>query len=104
MQITLERAVEGLVSYMDEQMRRMNDPLDRFKWSLAKGVVRNNPSGIVARLRPTLEMLGVLSGNTVDLESMKAALDMGFAEVPSVPIFGWNFTAEDSSSLLAKMQ
>lgn len=104
MQITLERAVEGLVSYMEEQMRQMTDPLDKFKWSLAKGVLQNNPSGIVAKLRPTLEMLGILSGNMVDLDAMKAALDIGFANVPRVPLFGWNFTAEDSNALLAKMQ
>lgn len=104
MQITLERAVEGLVSYMEEQIRQMTDPLDKFKWSLGKGVLQNNPSGIVARLRPTLEMFGILSGNTVDLDAMKAALDMGFANVPRVPLFGWNFTAEDSNTLLAKMQ
>lgn len=49
-------------------------------------------------------MSGILVDNSVNLESAKAALDMAFANVPSVSYFGFTFTADDAAALLAKMQ
>ena len=104
MQIPLDRAVSGLVAYMRDLVSQISNPLEQFAGHFILGSLENNSSGLVAKLRPWMEMSGVLSGNMVNLDSLKTAMDNAFANVPKLSYLGWTFTADDTSALLAKIQ
>ena len=104
MQISLEKAVEGFVGFMADQVATIPKLGDRFLGFAALGSLKSNPNVLVNKVKPWLEMSGILVDNSVNLDSAKAALDMAFSNVPSVSYFGFTFTADDAAALLAKMQ
>ena len=104
MQISLEKAVDGFIGFMADQVATIQKMSDRFLGFAALGALKSNPGALVNKVKPWLEMSGILSDNMVDLGSAKAALEMAFANVPKVSYFGFSFTSEDVPALLAKMQ
>ncbi len=104
MQISLEKAVDGFIGYMADQVATISKMGDRFLGFAALGALKSNPGALVSRIKPWMEMSGILVDNMVNLDSAKAALDMAFANVPKVSYFGFTFTNEDVPALLAKMQ
>lgn len=103
MQISLENAVNGFVAFMADQVDMIPRLSDRFVAYGALGALRAKPNAVIGKFRPKLEMVGILDGETVDLESVKAALDNAFLNIPKVNFFGFTFGAEDVPALLAKM-
>lgn len=104
MQISLEKAVDAFIGWMADLVVQIPKMGDRFLGFAALGSLKKNPNILVSKVKPWLEMSGILSENMVDLDSAKAALDMAFANVPRVNYFGFTFTSEDVPTLLAKMQ
>ena len=104
MQIPLERAVDTFIGYMSEQVAKIPKGIERFLGFLALGGLKNNPSSIISKIRPWMEMAGILTDNMVDVRTAKAALDMAFANVPNVSYFGFTFTSDDVDALIGKMQ
>ena len=104
MQISLEKAVDGFIGFMADQVATIQKMGDRFLGFAALGALKSNPMQLVNKVKPWLEMSGILSDNMVNLDSAKAALDLAFANVPKVSYFGFSFTSEDVPALLAKMQ
>ena len=104
MQISLEKAVDGFIGFMADQVATIQKMGDRFLGFAALGALKSNPGALVSKVKPWMEMSGILADNMVNLESAKAALDMAFANVPKVSYFGFTFTSEDVPALLAKMQ
>ncbi|SHJ44241.1 hypothetical protein [Fibrobacter sp. UWP2] len=104
MQISLEKAVDGFIGFMADQVATIQKMGDRFLGFAALGALKSNPGALVSKVKPWMEMSGILVDNMVNLDSAKAALDMAFANVPKVSYFGFSFTADDVPALLAKMQ
>lgn len=104
MQISLEKAVEGFVSYMADQVASIPKIGDRFLGFFALGALKNSPAQFVNKVKPWMEMFGVLSDDMVNIDVAKAALAEAFDNVPKVPYFGFTFTIEDAAALLKKMQ
>jgi hypothetical protein len=105
MHISLEKAVDGFIGFMADQVAMIQKMGDRFLGFAALGALKSNPTALVSKVKPWMEMSGILdSDGMVNLDSAKAALDMAFANVPKVSYFGFSFTSEDVPVLLAKMQ
>ena len=104
MQIPLEKAVDAFIGWMADLVTQIPKMGDRFLGFAALGSLKKNPAILVSKVKPWLEMSGILSDNMVDIDSAKAALEMAFANVPKVSYFGFTLTSEDVPTLLAKMQ
>lgn len=104
MQISLEKAVEGFVSYMADQVASIPKMGDRFLGFAALGALKNNPMQLVNKVKPWMEMAGIVADGMVDVETLRAALAEAFENVPKVSYFGFTFGIEDAAALLKKMQ
>lgn len=104
MQISLDKAVDGFIGFMADQVATIQKIGDRFLGFAALGALKSNPGALVSKIKPWMEMSGILVDNMVNTDSVKAALDLAFANVPKVSYFGFSFTSEDVPALLAKMQ
>lgn len=104
MQISLDKAVDGFIGFMADQVATIQKMGDRFLGFAALGALKSNPGALVSKIKPWMEMFGVLANDMVNLDSAKAALDLAFSNVPKVSYFGFSFTSEDVPALLAKMQ
>ena len=103
MQISLEKAVDGFVAFMADQVNLIPRTSDKFVAYAALGALKAKPKAVIGQFKPKLEMIGILNGDSVDLESVKAALDNAFLNIPKASFFGFTFSAEDVPVLLAKM-
>lgn len=104
MQIALDKAVEGFISYMADQVAGIPKMADRFLGFGALGALKSNPSGLIAKIKPWMEMAGIVTDDMVDIDMLKAALAEAFENVPKVSYFGFTFGIEDAAALLKKMQ
>jgi len=104
MQISLEKAVEGFISYMADQVAAIPKMGDRFLGFAALGALKNNPAQLVNKVKPWAEMAGIVTDGMVDIETLRAALAEAFENVPKVSYFGFTFGIEDAAALLKKMQ
>lgn len=104
MQISLEKAVEGFVSYMADQVAAIPKMGERFLGFAALGALKNNPMQLVNKVKPWMEMAGIVADGMVDVETLRAALAEAFENVPKVSYFGFTFGIEDAAALLKKMQ
>jgi len=104
MKIGLDKAVDAFIGYMADQVALIPKLGDRFLGFAALGSLKANPDVLVAKVKPWAEMAGIVSGDKVDFDLLKAAFEEAFANVPKVSYFGFSFTAEDATSLLKRMQ
>ena len=104
MSIPVENAIGTFIGYMSEQAAKVSNPFEKFATHFFLESARLNNAGIVAKVRPWLEMSGVASGNMVDVDRLKAALDAAFTKVPSFTYLGWTFTPEDANALVGRMR
>lgn len=104
MQISLEKAVEGFVSYMADQVAAIPKMGERFLGFAALGALKSNPAQLVNKVKPWAEMAGIVTDGMVDIDTLRAALAEAFENVPKVSYFGFSFTIEDAAALLKKMQ
>lgn len=104
MQISLEKAVEGFVSYMADQVASIKKIGERFLGFAALGALKNNPMQLVNKVKPWAEMAGIVTDGIVDIDTLRAALAEAFENVPKVSYFGFTFGIEDAAALLKKMQ
>lgn len=104
MQIALEKAVDGFVSYMADQVAAIKKAGDRFLGFAALGALKNNPAQLVNKVKPWMEMAGIVTDGMINVDTLRAALAEAFENVPSVTYFGFTFTIDDAAALLKKMQ
>lgn len=104
MQISLDKAVNGFISYMADQVSAIPKMGDRFLGFAALGSLKNNPALLVNKVKPWMEMAGIVTDGMVNIDMLKAALAEAFENVPKVQYFGFTFTIDDAAALLAKMQ
>ena len=104
MHISLEKAVEGFVGYMADQVAAIPRGVNRWLGFGSLAAIKANPGMIINNVKPYLEMVGIVKDGMVDLDGVKAFLDNAFANEPKISYFNFTFTADDATALLAKMQ
>lgn len=104
MQISLEKAVEGFISYMADQVASIPKMADRFLGFFTLGALKSAPMQLVNKVKPWAEMSGIVTDGMVDIDTLRAALAEAFENVPKVSYLGFTFSIEDAAALLKKMQ
>ena len=104
MLITVEKAVDGFVAFMSEQVASIPKEIDRWKGFAMLGVLKCKPRAAIDALKPIAEKIGLMTDGKVDIDVMKAALDMAFSNVPEVEFFNFKFNAGDAKALFEKMR
>lgn len=104
MKVSLDKAMEALSEFMAEQVHTINDPLKHSVGMFVVGALSKNPEGMMAKVRPWLEMSGILSDDAVDVDVFKAGLDSMFASTPKVSYLGFGITADEASGLVDRMR
>lgn len=104
MQITLDKAVDGVLNYMSDLVVSIPKQIDKWLGVAAVTGLKKNPEPLKTKTRSWLEMAGILSGDLVELDNLKSSLEAAFAAVPKISYFGFTFSLEDVPALLAKMQ
>lgn len=103
MQISLEQAVNGFIGYMADQVATIPKAFDKWLGFGALAAVKRNPTTLLAKISPWLEMSGILADGKVDTDALRVALEDGFAHVPTLTYFGFTFNSADIVPLLGKM-
>lgn len=103
MQITLERAVDGFIGYLADQVATIPHGVERWLAFGALASLKKNPAIITKNARQYLEMAGVVEDGMVDLDAVKEFLEGAFSSEPKISYFNFTFTKEDVPALLAKM-
>ena len=104
MQISIDKAIDGFIGFMADNVATISKLTDRFLGFGALGALRSNPNAIVSKVYPWMEMAGIADEDQINVDTLKAALTEAFKNVPKVSYFGFTFTADDIPNLLAKMQ
>jgi hypothetical protein len=104
MHITIDKAVDGFIGFMADNVSSIQKMGDRFLGFAALGALKNNPAVLVNKVKPWLEMAGIVSNGEVNVDLLRLALDEAFRNVPKISYFGFTFTSDDAAALVAKMQ
>lgn len=104
MHISFDKAVDTFIAFMSEQFAKV--PKDLPKWlgffGLAGAKLKKDI--LKEKMKPYLEMFGVLENGMVDIGMLKTGLDSAFKNVPKVTYLNFTFDASDADGLIAKMQ
>lgn len=104
MKITLETAIDALAEFLTEQVNTIKDIAKHSVGLFIVGALRKNPEGVVSKVRPWMEMSGILSEGMVDVDVFKAGVDNIFANIPKVSYLGFGINADEAASLISKMK
>lgn len=104
MHIQFDKAFDAFIAFMSEQFAKV--PRDFPKWLGFFGLAgaKLKKDSLKEKVRPYLEMFGVLEGDMVDIDMLKKALDLAFEKVPNLTYLNFTFDASDADGLVAKMQ
>ena len=104
MQIAVEKAVDGLIAFMADHVATIPKDIDRWKGFALLGMLKFKPRATADAVKPMLEKLGLVRDDKIELEAVKAALDMAFEKVPEVEFFNFKFDSNDVKTLIDKMR
>ena len=96
--------MEALSEFMTEQVHTIHDPLKHSVGMFVVGALSKNPEGMMAKVRPWLEMSGILSDDFVDVDVFKAGLDSMFSSTPKVSYLGFGINADEANGLVDRMR
>lgn len=104
MHIQFDKAFDAFIAFMSEQFAKV--PRDFPKWLGFFGLAgaKLKKDSLKEKVRPYLEMFGVLEGDMLDIDMLKKALDLAFEKVPNLTYLNFTFDASDADGLVAKMQ
>ncbi len=104
MRISYDKAVDIFIAFMSEQFAKV--PKDLPKWlglfGLAGAKLKKDP--VKEKMKPYLEMFGVLENDMIDIGMLKTGLDSAFNNVPKLTYLNFTFDVSDADGLVAKMQ
>lgn len=104
MHIEFDKAFDTFIAFLSEQFAKV--PRDFPKWLGFFGLAgaKLKKDSLKEKVRPYLEMFGVLDGNMVDIDMLKKALGLAFEKVPNLTYLNFTFDVSDADGLVAKMQ
>lgn len=102
--ISINDAADAVIGFLSVEVAKVANLRDRFLMFAALGAVKKDPSSIVNAYRPMLRSVGVIDDEgMVSVQSVKAALEMAFSNVPRFDWMGFTFTREDAAEILRRM-
>ena len=104
MHIQFDRAVETFIAYLSEQVAKVPKELPKWLGFFGLAGAKLKQDVIKEKVRPYLEMFGVLEDGMVDIGMLKTALDSAFEDVPKLTYLNFTFDVSDADGLIAKMQ
>lgn len=104
MHIQFDRAVDVFIAFLAEQVAKVPKELPKWLGFFGLAGAKLKKDYIKEKVRPYLEMFGVLENGMVDIGMMKAALDSAFKNVPKLSYLNFTFDVSDADGLVAKMQ
>ena len=104
MHIQFDRAVDTFIAYLSEQVAKVPKELPKWLGFFGLAGAKLKQDVIKEKVRPYLEMFGVLEDGMVDIGMLKTALDSAFNNVPNLTCLNFTFDASDADGLIAKMQ
>lgn len=105
MKIEFEEAVSRFVTFMADNVAKVNDPVKRFLMYAALGAVNSNPAPACARFKGWLEAVGVVDADgMVCVDTAEEAFREAFAKMPKVTVAGFTFTQSDADALIDGMR
>lgn len=103
MQISIDKAIDGFVAFMADQVASIPKDIERWKGFAVLGVIKCKPRAAIDALKPLAEKIGLIHDDKIDVDVMKSALEMAFSRVPEVEFFNFKFNAEDVKALMDKL-
>lgn len=104
MHISFDRAVDTFIAYLSEQVAKVQKELPKWLGFFGLAGAKLKQDVIKEKVRPYLEMFGVLEDGMVDIGMLKTALDSAFNKVPKLSYLNFTFDVNDADGLVAKMQ
>lgn len=104
MHIEFDRAVDTFIGYLSEQFAKIQSEIPKWLGFFGLAGAKLKKESLMKKVRPYLEMFGVLDGNMVDIDMLKKALGLAFEKVPNLKYLNFTFDASDADGLVAKMQ
>ena len=104
MHIQFDRAVDVFIEFLAEQVAKVPKELPKWLGFFGLAGAKLKKDYIKEKVRPYLEMFGVLENGMVDIGMMKTALDSAFKNVPKLSYLNFTFDVSDADGLVAKMQ
>lgn len=106
MNISLEQAINGVVSYIElDTLPLLPNGIKKFGAYMAVAAFKRNPAVVVKPYEQFLKMAGVLSddGKIVNVDAFSEIVKAAFEKVPSVSICGFTFEAQDVDKLVSRL-
>lgn len=105
MKVTMDQALDGVLGYLSEEVAKVQHPVKKFAAIFSLEAMRTNREGTVAKYRPMLETAGVITADgCVDVDAVQKGLEKAFAAVPTLTVFGFDFTQADVAPVVAHMR
>ena len=104
MHISFDRAVDTFIAYLSEQFAKIQSEIPKWLGFFGLAGAKLKKESLMKKVRPYLEMFGVLEDGMVDIGMLKTALDSAFNNVPKLSYLNFTFDVSDADGLVAKMQ
>ena len=104
MHISFDKAVDTFIAFMSEQFAKVPNDLPKWLGFFGLAGAKLKKDLLKEKMKPYLEMFGVLENGMVDIGMLKTGLYSAFKNVPKVTYLNFTFDASDADGLIAKMQ
>lgn len=104
MHIQFDRAVDAFIAFMSEEVAKVKAAFPKWLGFGGLAAIKFNPQPLKDKVKPYLEMFGVLHDGMLDIGMLKTVLDSAFKNVPEITYLNFTFDASDADGLIAKMQ
>lgn len=104
MHISFDKAVDTFIAYLSEQFAKIQSEIPKWLGFFGLAGAKLKKESLMKKVRPYLEMFGVLEDGMVDIGMLKTALDSAFNNVPKLSYLNFTFDVSDADGLVAKMQ
>lgn len=104
--VPLKTAVDGLHSFaVNDVIPLMPNGPRKFGAYMVAGSLRTNPELLMKPYEGFLKMSGIMSGDgaAVDERRLSEALSEAFANMPSLDLLGFTFSADDAARLVDRV-
>lgn len=101
MKVTPQKAVDSVVSFLEQEMSKMTNPVTRAVSMFTVGVMASNTEGLVQKA----SMLGIMDADgMVDTDLVRSGFSMMFRNGNTVDLLGLKFSQADGEELLRRLE
>lgn len=101
MKVTPQKAVDSVVSFLEQEMSKMTNPVTRAVSMFTVGVMASNTEGLAQKA----SMLGIMDADgMVDTDLVRSGFSMMFRNGNTVELLGLKFSQSDGDSLIRMLE